>query len=156
MLECKIELLPVQHSLILKGTKMTQAIIFTNDNGGVSVCIPTGEISIEAVQAKDTPAGSLIVSVADLPNQYNDFFDAWEMDSKGKVTVSLDKAKELTKKRLRAEREPLLQAQDVAFQRALESGSDTSTIVAEKTRLRDITSLADAETTLEGLRAIKV
>ena len=34
---------------------MTQAIIFTNDNGGVSVCIPTGEISIEAVQAKDTP-----------------------------------------------------------------------------------------------------
>ena len=28
---------------------MTQAIIFTNDNGGVSVCIPTGEISIEAV-----------------------------------------------------------------------------------------------------------
>jgi len=134
---------------------MTQAIIFTNDNGGVSVCIPTGEISIEAVQAKDTPKGSIIVNQSDLPNQHNDFFDAWELVD-GKVEVSLAKAKEITKKRLRAEREPLLQAQDVAFQRALETGADTSAIVAEKQRLRDVTSLADAETTLEGLRAIKV
>jgi len=29
---------------------MSQVIIFKNDNGGVSVCIPTGEISIEAVK----------------------------------------------------------------------------------------------------------
>jgi hypothetical protein len=134
---------------------MTQAIIFTNDNGGVSVCIPTGELPIEQVQIKDTPKGSIIVNQMDLPNQHNDFFDAWELVD-GKVTVSLDKAKEITKKRLRAEREPLLAAQDVAFQRALEAGSDTSAIVAEKNRLRDVTSLADAETTLEGLRAIKV
>ena len=134
---------------------MTQAIIFTNDNGGVSVCIPTGELSIQEVQTKDTPKGSLIVDVASLPNQYNDFFDAWEL-ADGVVTVSLAKATEITKKRLRAEREPLLAAQDVAFQRAQESGADTTAIVAEKQRLRDITKLADAETTLEGLRAIKV
>jgi hypothetical protein len=133
---------------------MSQAIIFTNDNGGVSVCIPTGEISIEAVQAKDTPKGSIIVNQSDLPNQHNDFFDAWELVG-GKVEVSLVKAKELTKKRLRAERTPLLAAQDVAFQRALESGADTTAIVAEKQRLRDITGLVDAVTTLEGLRAIK-
>jgi hypothetical protein len=133
---------------------MTQAIIFTNDNGGVSVCIPTGEISIEAVQTKDTPKGSLIVNTSDLPRD-NDFFDAWELVD-GKVEVSLAKATELTKKRLRAEREPLLQIQDVAFQRAQESGADTTAIVAEKQRLRDVTKLADAETTLEGLRAIKV
>ena len=134
---------------------MTQAIIFTNDNGGVSVCIPTGELPIEAVQAKDTPKGSLIVEQSTLPNQHNDFFDAWELVD-GKVEVSLIKAKEITKKRLRAEREPLLAAQDVAFQRALESNKDTALIVAEKQRLRDVTKLADAETTLEGLRAIKV
>jgi hypothetical protein len=133
---------------------MIQAIIFTNDNGGVSVCIPTGEISIEAVQAKDTPKGSIIVNQSDLPNQYNDFFDAWELKA-GKVEVSLSKAKEITKKRLRAEREPLLAAQDVAFQRAQEANADTTAIVAEKNRLRNITALADAETTLEGLRAIK-
>ena len=134
---------------------MTQAIIFTNDNGGVSVCIPTGELPIEAVQTKDTPKGSIIVNQSDLPNQHNDFFDAWELVD-GKVEVSLAKAKEITKKRLRSEREPLLAAQDVAFQRALETGADTSAIVAEKQRLRDVTNLADAETTLEGLRAIKV
>lgn len=132
-----------------------QAIIFTNDNGGVSTCIPTGEISIEAVLAKDVPEGkgARIVNLSDLPRD-NDFYDAWEMDATS-VTVNLDKAKELTKKRLRAEREPLLAAQDVAFQRALESGADTTAIVAEKNRLRDITALADAATTLEGLRAIK-
>ena len=135
---------------------MTQAIIFTNDNGGVSTCIPTGELSIEAVMDKDVPKGkgARIVNLADLPNQYNDFYDAWEMDATS-VTVNLDKAKELTKKRLRAEREPLLAAQDVAFQRALESSADTTAIVAEKQRLRDITGLVDAVTTLEGLRAIK-
>jgi hypothetical protein len=135
---------------------MTQVIIFTNDNGGVSTCIPTGEISIEAVMAKDVPEdrGARIVNIVDLPNQYNDFYDAWEMDATS-VTVNLTKAKEITKKRLRMERAPLLSAQDVAFQRALESGADTTAIVAEKNRLRDITDLVDAATTLEGLRAIK-
>ena len=72
------------------------------------------------------------------------------------ITVNLEKAKAITKDRLRAERAPLLQAQDVAFQRALESGADTSAIVAEKQRLRDITGLADSATTLEELKAITV
>jgi hypothetical protein len=133
---------------------MTQAIIFTNDNGGVSVCIPTGEISIEAVLDKDCPKGSIIVNQSDLPNQHNDFFNAWELVD-GVVTVNLAKAKEITKNRLRAEREPLLATQDVAFQRALESGSDTSIIVAEKQRLRDITKLVDSISTLEELKTIK-
>jgi hypothetical protein len=131
---------------------MTQAIIFTNDNGGVSVCIPTGEISIEAVQTKDTPKGSIIVNQSDLPNQHNDFFDAWELVD-GVVTVSLAKATEITKKRLRSEREPLLAAQDVAFQRALETGADTTAIVAEKQRLRDVTNFS--ATTLDELRSLK-
>ena len=133
-----------------------QVIIFTNDNGGVSTCIPTGEISIDAVMTKDVPAGrgARIVNMSDLPNQYNDFYDAWEMDATS-VTVNLAKAKEITKKRLRAEREPLLAAQDVAFQRALEEGTATTAIVAEKARLRAITDLADAATTLEELRALK-
>jgi hypothetical protein len=72
------------------------------------------------------------------------------------ITINLDKAKVITKERLRAERTPLLQAQDVAFQRALEEGADTSAIVAEKQRLRDITGLADSATTLDELKAITV
>jgi hypothetical protein len=72
------------------------------------------------------------------------------------IVINLDKAKTITKDKLRAERTPLLQAQDVAFQRALEEGADTTAIVAEKQRLRDITTLADAATTLEQLKAIEV
>ena len=134
---------------------MSHVIIFQNDNGGVAVCIPTGEISIEAVLEKDVPKGkgARIVDQASLPNQDNDFFDAWEMDAQS-VTVNIDKAKELTKNRLRAERAPLLAAQDVAFQRALETGADTTAIVAEKQRLRDITNQADTCTTTAELRAL--
>jgi hypothetical protein len=72
------------------------------------------------------------------------------------ITINFDKAVEITKDRLRAERTPLLQAQDVAFQRALEIGADTTAIVAEKQRLRDITQLADQATTLEQLKQIEV
>lgn len=70
------------------------------------------------------------------------------------IVVNFDKAKQITKERLRTERTPLLQEQDVAFQRALESGADTAAIVAEKQRLRDITGLADTATTLEELKAL--
>jgi hypothetical protein len=72
------------------------------------------------------------------------------------ITVNLDKAKVITKERLRAERTPLLQAQDVAFQRAMEEGADTSAIVAEKQRLRDITQVVDTATTLEELKGISL
>jgi hypothetical protein len=71
------------------------------------------------------------------------------------ITINFDKAKAITKDRLRAERTPLLQAQDVAFQRALEESADTTAIVAEKQRLRDITNLADAATTLDELATLK-
>lgn len=133
---------------------MSQVIVFETENGNVAVCIPTGELPIEAVLQKDCPNGAFIIDQSKLPNHANDFFDAWKLNGKD-VVVDIVKAKELTKNRLRMEREPLLQAQDVAFQRALETGADTTVIVAEKQRLRDITDLADAAKTLEELRALK-
>lgn len=136
---------------------MKQVIIFTNDDGGVSVCIPTGELPIEEVQLKDIPFGvqSYIIAADSLPEQDNDFFNAWEQ-VQGVVTVNLAKAREITKRRLRTEREPLMIMQDIAFQRALETGDDISTIVIEKQRLRDITKVVDSIDTLDGLRAINV
>lgn len=132
---------------------MTQVIIFTNDNGGVSVCVPTGELDIQAVKAKDTPSTSIIVQDSELPQADNDFFDAWELSNRT-VSVNLTKAKELTKVRLRRERKPLLVAQDVLFQRAQETNADTKAIVAEKTRLRNITNGVDTCTTTEQLREL--
>ena len=68
------------------------------------------------------------------------------------ITVNIDKAKDITKDRLRAERKPLLEEQDILFMQAQEQGADTSTIVAEKQRLRDITNQVDSMTTVEELK----
>ena len=72
------------------------------------------------------------------------------------ITINLDKAKEITKDRLRADRKPLLEAQDVKFMQAQETESDTTAIVAEKQRLRDITKKADTCKTTDELKALKV
>ena len=72
------------------------------------------------------------------------------------ITINMDKAKNITKDRLRVEREPLLAAQDVAFQRALESNTDTAAIIAEKQRLRDITKVVDTCSTVEELKSIQI
>ena len=65
---------------------MTQAIIYTNDNGGVSLCIPTGELPIEEVLTKDCPEGAIIVDNSELPTD-NEYFNAWELVD-GKVVVN--------------------------------------------------------------------
>ena len=70
------------------------------------------------------------------------------------ITVNLSKAKEITKERLRVERKPLLEAQDVLFMKAQEDGADTSGIVTEKNRLRDITKLVDSASTTDELKAL--
>ena len=72
------------------------------------------------------------------------------------VNINITKAKEITKDRLRAERKPLLEAQDVAFQRALETSEDTTAIVAEKQRLRDITNQVDTMTTVDELKTASI
>jgi hypothetical protein len=72
------------------------------------------------------------------------------------ITINIDKAKKITKDRLREERKPLLDKLDVAFMKAVEEGADTSAIVAEKNRLRDVTLLVDDAETVEELKLIKV
>lgn len=83
--------------------------------------------------------------------------DAWALQG-GKVEVSIDKAKDVHKARLRAERAPKLAALDVQYMRALEAkdASAAAVIVAEKQALRDITAdprIASA-TTVEQLTAV--
>ena len=72
------------------------------------------------------------------------------------MEVNFSKAQTITKDRLRADRKPLLEAQDVLFMRAQEAGSDTSAIVTEKQRLRDITNQVDSMTTLDQLKGASV
>ena len=72
------------------------------------------------------------------------------------VTIDLEKAKEIKKQSLRQQRQPLLEIQDVLYMRAQEAGADTSAIISEKVRLRDITQLCDTATSIEELKAISV
>ena len=70
------------------------------------------------------------------------------------MQINITKAKVITKERLRDERKPLLDAQDILFQRALETSASTTAIVAEKERLRDITDQVDALSSLDDLKAL--
>ena len=72
------------------------------------------------------------------------------------MQVNFSKAQDITKDRLRLDRTPLLEAQDVLFMRAQEAGSDTSAIVTEKQRLRDITNQVDSMSTLDELKGASV
>lgn len=69
------------------------------------------------------------------------------------ITINNTKAIEITKDKIRAYREPKLQALDVEFTRALEQGQDTSSIVAEKQRLRDLPEQADGKS-VEELKSL--
>jgi len=73
-----------------------------------------------------------------------------------KIQVNINKAKEITKDKLRAERTPLLEELDVQYMRAMEAGQDTSAIVAKKQELRDITNQVDLVSTVEELKAITI
>jgi hypothetical protein len=72
---------------------MSQVIIYTNENGNVSVCIPTGELSIEEVLTKDCPKNAIIIDDSELPKD-NEFFNAWELVD-GKVVVNETKKQAL-------------------------------------------------------------
>ena len=71
---------------------MSQVIIY-EQNGQVAICIPTGELPIEAVLAKDCPKGAMIVDNSTLPQGADaEFFDAWELNGTT-ITVNLEKAR---------------------------------------------------------------
>ena len=123
-------------------------IIFQNESGGVSVIIPTGELPIEEVAAKDVPEGVAYEIVEDDAIPADRFFrNAWVANGAA-VDVDLDKAKEIQKNKLREARKPLLEKLDVDFVRALELGGDTASIAAQKKALRDVTNIVtEAEIT---------
>ena len=62
------------------------------------------------------------------------------------IKTDMAKAKEIHKTNIRRAREPKLAEQDVAFQRALETGGSTTSIVAAKQALRDAPAAAGIST----------
>tara|TARA_R110000796_G_scaffold148579_3_gene265456 strand:- start:1112 stop:1357 length:246 start_codon:yes stop_codon:yes gene_type:complete len=68
------------------------------------------------------------------------------------IITDITKAKVIVKEKLRLDRKPLLEAQDILFQKAQETSADTTAIITEKQRLRDITKDVDAMTTESALK----
>ena len=126
---------------------MTQAIIFTNDNGGVSVCIPTGEISIEAVKTKDTPEHSIIVDDSTLPQGADaQFFDAWEF-ANGQVLVNFEKAKAMKLAQFNAAAVQEAQARQLNTLAGINNEIADADFIAKLTAGR--ASIANAKTTAD-------
>ena len=65
----------------------------------------------------------------------------------------MDKAKEIFADKIREVRKPLLEALDVDFIKAQETGADTTQIVADKQALRDATMAGDSATDIASLKA---
>lgn len=72
------------------------------------------------------------------------------------IVINLDKAKEIKKDYLRADRKLLLEKLDIDYMKAIEQGLDTSEIIAEKQRLRDITKLCDTAESVDDLKSITI
>ena len=71
-----------------------------------------------------------------------------------KLSIDMTVAKEMHKHQIRAARQAKLEALDVEFQRAIETGASTTDIVAKKQALRDATAATDIAnaTSTEDLR----
>ena len=141
-------------------------VIVNNDSddlrfGGsnLAICVPLENAGVDSdgvwksQMSNFFPTASLyIVDKSEVPTDEL-FFPAFKYSEDSGFSTDITKAKEITKQKLRADRIPLLEAEDIKFQRALETGADTTDIVAEKQRLRDITNDVDAMTTEAQLRS---
>ena len=133
-----------------------KVIIYTNDDGWVSVTAPNYPPGITAeqeaqiaawIQQKDVPPmpdgsvrQSFIVDSAGL-DCMKLFFEAWRLTPSGTVVWNKAAADELKRKQFRLLRKPLLEKLDVEFMRALESGDSVllASISTKKKELRDVT-----------------
>ena len=74
------------------------------------------------------------------------FREGWEANADtGVISVNMEKAKDIWRDKIRLAREPELAKLDTAFMKALEAGTDTTAIVAQKQALRDAPSHADID-----------
>ena len=90
----------------------------------------------------DKDANTIDSASATVPSDRH-FRDAWSL-SGTTITEDLSAAKQLFKEQIRTARKPLLEAQDVAYMKALEAGDSSAqtTAVNAKTALRDAPSAA--------------
>jgi len=126
---------------------MTQVIIHTNSNGGVSVTVPTGELPINEVLAKDCPSGAIIVDESTLPQGADaQFFDAWELNG-FTVTVNFEKAKAIKLVQFNAKAIQEAQARQLntlaGIANAVSDADFTASLIAGRSSIASATTTAE-------------
>ena len=134
---------------------MTQRIIYTNEEGGVSVVVPapnTG-LSVQEVAEKDCPAGSdyEIVDTATVPSDRT-FRSAWRKEA-GKVDIDLTAAKSIAHNHRRAKRSEEYLVVDANNENVVVTPAAQLQRDAIKTKYDRVQVDLDAATTVEALKA---
>ena len=80
------------------------------------------------------------------------FRNAWALDGTV-ISEDLTAAKTIFADKVREARGPLLEALDTDYMKALETGADTTQIVADKQALRDAPTAGDSATNITELKA---
>jgi hypothetical protein len=122
------------------------------DSPNNQLCILTPVIDV-STSMKDMPPG-VDYKIVEKINVDMRYFGAYEFDKEQGSKVNIQRAKEIHLEHLRKARTPLLEALDVEFMRAVESGNTAlqSEIASKKQALRDITSI-ELPDTLKGIKA---
>jgi hypothetical protein len=122
-------------------------IIYQSESGGVAVIIPTGELSIEEVAAKDVPEGVPyeIVDEADIPSDRY-FRNAWVMGDCC-VEHDLDKCKKIGHDRRRQQRAEEFKPHDDVIAKQI-PGADAAAAEAARQAIRD--KYADMQDAIEA------
>ena len=122
--------------------------VYTDDDGMLIIVCPADKTdkTLDQIKASNCPTTNTIYTVqpSDCPTDRS-FRDAWTYDGTN-FGINITKAKEIHKQNIRLAREKKLAELDVEFQRALETSSDTTAIVAKKQVLRDYPAQAGIST----------
>lgn len=70
------------------------------------------------------------------------------------ITINIEKAKNIWKDKIRVARKPKLEELDIEYTKALETGADTTSIVAKKQELRDYPAQVDNATTIDEIKSV--
>ena len=133
-----------------------QRIIYTNTDGTVAVIVPTGELPIEEVAAKDVPAGLAyeIVTADEVPSDRT-FRGAWVMGDCC-IDHDLDKCKAIGHDKRRAARAEEFAPYDEVIAKQI-PGVDAIAAEASRQAIRDkYAAVQDAVNAAKTPDAIKV
>ena len=136
---------------------MSQVIIYTNDEGGLSVVHPSGEVPIDQLVAAVVPPGTdySIIDKAALPSDRL-FRNAWTKVG-SQVVEDLTKSQALAHEIRRKKREEEFKPYDEVIVKQI-PGVDHDAAEAARAKIRDrykfMQTVIDASTDVDTLRAI--